>query len=183
MQKEILTKEILKCELKNRFYKDIKEELLHLPIMLFCIILLVLGDFMFIKFLHLDKSVFDIVSHIFYVFFIIAFLADISIAVIGIYNANKFNYLIVSDKLVNKKYRFSSSHRGYNPPALIFARCGKFFIKDGEHYTNCKTFTMSADGVYNSSVIGDEFYVVTVKFLKYNNILAYNKKMFEYEYE
>ena len=60
--------------------------------------------------------------------------------------------------------------------ALNFKCYGTFRIPKGVNYQESKMYSMDAKGVYNYSVVGDEFYLVVID----NKILyVYNTKLFE----
>ncbi len=60
--------------------------------------------------------------------------------------------------------------------SLNFKCYGTFRIPKGTNYQESKMYSMDAKGVYNYSVVGDEFYLVVID----NKILyVYNTKLFE----
>lgn len=61
--------------------------------------------------------------------------------------------------------------------ALYFSNCGRYIVPHS-NYTWSKTFDMSRDGIKNTSLLGDTFYVVI---LNGDPIYAYNKRFFEYK--
>lgn len=105
-------------------------------------------------------------------------------------------YRIVGDRLVRARldayayYRNDPIYRG-GSDLLEFARYGSYIIPYGTNYVWSKDYSMSARGVFNTSIEGDKFYLVLVKNEHDREEIAmiYNAKLFElteddpFEYE
>ena len=95
-------------------------------------------------------------------------------------------YIISKDTLIEDKgkiSRFKNLFRGklFKLDALAFKSYGIYEIQIIDYYKWSKNFEMSRESVYNSSNIGDEFYLVTTK--KEKILMVYNCKMFELKSE
>ena len=63
---------------------------------------------------------------------------------------------------------------------LSFQNNGSYEIPEGQHYFWSELYSMSHRGVYNTSVVGDIFYIVRIKDDPLHEILeVYNTKLFE----
>ena len=97
----------------------------------------------------------------------------------------KKTYIIETDRLINSKSGtgqiVSSNFRTafYKPFRLYFSQKNRVFkIPEGINYKWSEKHHMYEYSVFNSSNVGDEFYLVIIK----NKIIcAYNKKLFEME--
>lgn len=65
------------------------------------------------------------------------------------------------------------------PYVLYFYNFGKYVIPYGKNYKWSQEYAMNAQGVYETALIGDEFYLVIINHNKI--ILAYNCKFFNLE--
>ena len=62
---------------------------------------------------------------------------------------------------------------------LVFASCGKFPLRKTTYYSRSDLYQMTDEGIVNTSVEGDTFYVVTNS--KKSILMVYNTKLFEYK--
>lgn len=98
-----------------------------------------------------------------------------------LYKNLKNNNAIVIDKLIYSETKLKRHGRiTVTYYYLCFSQYGKFQMPD-ENYKWSSTFSMSAEGVYNYSNNGDEFYLVLSKPHTGKILFAYNTKMFELE--
>ena len=101
-----------------------------------------------------------------------------SITVIRLYKVLNSGKNIVKGTLINIEER--PGRNGRKVYIFWFKKYGKYFVPL-ENYTWSKVYDLSADGVYNYSSCGDEFYLVLSKPYTGKILLAYNTKMFEFE--
>lgn len=167
MEKELLTKNHIKTDLKNYYTSTLYAYLILLLIFPFFIIL---GE-MFSR---------EYNSAIFILSFCLCFLAPFMYimfyVVSGIMKANIGKFTIASD-IVVKKYnkRISTNPLLNRPYTLIFSKYGQCGIP-GTNYKWSKKFKENDKYIYKSTAIGDEFYIVRVD---NKNIVAYNKNFFQ----
>lgn len=94
---------------------------------------------------------------------------------------NKFN--IVKDTVVNyeKKHLYGRANTFRSVIYDIhFQSYGKHTVNPGKYYSVWENLKMDWDGIFDSTFIGDEFYLVIVK----NKIVyVYNTKLFELQEE
>ena len=92
------------------------------------------------------------------------------------------NFTISSDFVTNKLYKRRGRRRSLimpRPYTLVFARGSKYRIPDIiNNYKWSNMFEMPDKNVFHCADINDDFYLISVG--KHRNIVAYNKKMFEY---
>lgn len=67
---------------------------------------------------------------------------------------------------------------------LVFADYGDFFILHYDYYKWSKLYSMSPTGVFNTSLVGDSFYLVIYDGDRTNEpVMVYNAKMFDLQEE
>lgn len=96
-------------------------------------------------------------------------------------------FRIVGDKLerarMDDNFRNEKSLSEGND-LLVFSRYGKYYIPLITHYTWSKDYYLSPDGVFNTSIEGDTFYLVIFTHDPTQKIaMAYNTKLFEWKEE
>ncbi len=87
------------------------------------------------------------------------------------------NFQVVTDRVVRTEERYDP-HRHKRCWYLHFASFGKYEIMGGTHYDWSERYAMTDEGIYNTAIEGDTFYIVTD-----NNktiLQVYNTKFFEY---
>lgn len=90
---------------------------------------------------------------------------------------------VTEDTLVGSTHDARVSRSAYdNRHLLQFSRHGEYYIPYGTNYKWSKDYYMSDDGVFNTALVGDTFYVVTYrKDAERKPIVVYNAKQFEYK--
>lgn len=175
MIKRILTKDIIKTELRKIYLHDVIK---------CCVLLLICIVFLVLYFLKPQLSIYNSKSSVWMLNLLYVYI--IAISIINFYKTFKAYHLtknnkidIVLDVLVDKRKkaqlgRYRGHHHTYT---FLFEKSGKYKLKK-QIFTISNTYDISDKQLYDISQIGDEFYVVSVG--KGNNILAaYNKKSFE----
>lgn len=171
MQKEKLTVEILKSDLK-KLLKDRYVELVEL----------VFVDLLFVAILFWIPT-----SMLFYKIafacFAIIMLCLVFFQVLDIAKVHKaFHNIdcIVKDKMISKEIRRYRRIRNRGYARLHFSCYGTYMIPDLS-YSSRTAFSTRHKSVYETSDYGDEFYLVLSKQHTGEIVLAYNTKMFEFE--
>lgn len=98
-------------------------------------------------------------------------------------NIKNGNFTVITDKLVDEKQNEPRTemtfHKGRYVSYLEFG-CNDRWELEGSYYTWSKLYRMSDSGICNTSLVGDEFYLVLYN--KNNKILmAYNSRFFDYQ--
>lgn len=93
------------------------------------------------------------------------------------------NFTVITDKLVDEKQNEPRTemtfYKGRYVSYLEFG-CNDRWELEGSYYTWSKLYRMSDSGICNTSLVGDEFYLVLYN--KNNKILmAYNSRFFDYQ--
>lgn len=83
------------------------------------------------------------------------------------------------------RHRRFGGDSGRNRLCLLeFGTCGKFYILHYNYYKWSKRYFMSAEGIFNTSLVGDSFYLVFFDGDKKNEpVMVYNAKYFELQEE
>lgn len=98
-------------------------------------------------------------------------------------------FYIASDKLIDTSEKISLMGANVyfvifsllSPNYLLrFSSYGSYIIPK-KNYEWSEMFCLDHKGVYNFSVVGDEFHLIILKDKKQQILLAYNKKLFELE--
>ena len=184
-KKEILSKERIKIDIKNKCIDDIKAVVRTSLILL---VFLVMPPIILYKVftpydipssISTPITIISIVVLLLTVFFLIKPLKLF-------FDVNKKDFQITTDKLSHSSEMsmsdimiFSNWWLIYSlskPYRLNFNSYGKYLVPKGKNYRWSNLYCMDDKGVYNYSVVGDEFYLAVID----NQILlAYNKKLFE----
>ena len=177
MQKEILTKENILSDLKLILIKEIITLITLVPLLIFAYLLFLFGPHLHTK----AKGFMLIFGIIFCVFLTLIYIYGL-IRTVAPFCKIK-NFTISSDFVTNKLNK-----RGYRrgslfmprPYTLVFARGSKYRIPDIiNNYKWSNMFEMPDKNVFHCTDLNDDFYLINVGRRK--NIVAYNKKMFEYK--
>lgn len=175
MQKEILTKENIISDLKLILIKEITTSITTLPLIIFAYLLFFFGP-------HLHAKVKDfmlIFWIIFCAFLTLIYIYELVRAIVPLYKIKK--YTISSDLVTNKLEKRRSHPRSLiipRPYTLVFSQKSKYRIPDINNYKWSNMFEMPDKNVFHCTDLNDDFYLISVG--KRRNIVAYNKKMFEY---
>ncbi len=175
MQKEILTKENIMNDLKSILIKEIIKSLSLLPLLIFAYLLFLFGPHSPTK----TKGFMLLFCIMFCAFLTLIYIYDFVRAVVPLYKIK--NFTISSDFVTNKLEKRRSHPRSLILPrqyTLVFSRKSKYRIPDINNYKWSNMFEMPDKNVFHCTDINDDFYLVSVG--KRTNIVAYNKKMFEY---
>ena len=178
MQKEVLTKEIIKNELTKHFTKVLRNFLLLLPVYILGCMLMVFALGMLVNVFASDKMIANVIEVIISIILGIVYILEVFNSLKNFLKIKKGEFELVNDWVVDKlPKRRGGKYQHYRPNTLIFARNKKYGIPEGLNYEWSQLYSMSDDGVYRCAEINDDFYVIIVG--KKKNVLAYNKKMFE----
>ncbi len=172
MQKEILTNDKIKLDIKHNIVQESLGFLLILPMLL---IVYFIWQIIFIDldFLYTVKIIGNV---IFFVTIVISLVYDVVFLCKIFSNFKACKFEIVDDWVTEKKIkRGAKLHR--RPHALILAKNGRYEIVEKDYYTWSKLYKMNDDAVYNSFDIDDNLFLVKIG---NRNLLAYNKKFFDY---
>lgn len=176
MNKELLTYENIKLDLKKRFSDKIKDLLvviLIIPLANIIILNLVL------LFYHPENSFKIVFSIIFCSFCFLLISYDLIKIIVGLISIKNEKFEIKSDWVVNKKEKtYGSRISSPKPYRLIFANNGTYKIPYGQNYHWSNLFTFSDKNIYEHTDINDNFYLISIGTQK--NIIAYNKNFFEF---
>lgn len=173
MQKEILTKENIISDLKLILIKEIKELITSLPVLIFVYLLFSFGPLSPVKGFML---IFGIISCAYVTLIYIYALVRAVVPLCKIKN-----FTISSDLVTNKLEKRRSRPRSLiipRPYTLVFSRKSKYRIPCINNYKWSNMFEMPDKNVFHCTDLNDYFYLISVG--KRKNIVAYNKKMFEY---
>lgn len=183
-KKEILTKERIKIDIKNKCIDDIKA-VVRTSLLLF--VFLVIPPIILYK-VFTPYDIPTSIATLMTIVSVVVLLLTICFLVTPLklfLDVNK-GFQITTDKLSHSSEMsmsdimiFSNWWLIYSlskPYRLNFNSYGKYLIPKGKNYKWSNLYCMDDKGVYNYSVIGDEFYLAVID----NKIaLAYNKKLFE----
>lgn len=173
MQKEILTKENIISDLKSTLIKEIKTSITILPLMIFAYLLCFVFD-------DLHKKYFMLIFWIiFCAFLTLIYIYDLIRAIVPLCKIKNFTISsdFVTKKLV-KRRNVVHSLLIPRPYVLVFSRGSKYRIPDINNYKWSNMFAMPDKNVFHCSDLNDDFFLLNVG--NRRNIVAYNKKMFEY---
>ena len=180
-KKEILSQANIKNDLKEHFLREIPGIILSPFLIVFGFYLF---KFIFCTLLKFNEKSLIIFSTIYFLFCSIIFFYNIYTVISSLFLISKNKYEITVDWTTDKlPYRHSiyigSIDSGYlfRPYTLVFAKSGKYRISPNENYKWSDLFAMRDKNVYESTSLGDEFYVVSVGERK--NIIGYNKKDYD----
>ncbi len=182
MQKEIITKKIIKHDCETIILKDIAT--------IFGITIFFSSLLAFVGYaMHLTSFilVFKLIVTAPFAFFVFIFLWMLYDLIKKFYLIHSDKFYIVTDKMVGCKakrirpYTILSKSQSI-PFTLIFDSYGKYGISEHKNYSWSKRNALKDEDVFNCSDIGDEFYLVIMKINKKEEIaMAYNSKLFQFE--
>ncbi len=180
MEKEILTKERISDEIKNvyRWKQTIVATILFVVIA---------ALFMLIGTLLYKAFRFDQLLYVLFLALVGGSLVTIIVSlVVSTYrrrrSADKNRYQVILDQLVHTeddRDRLLDGNQIGLYRYLEFALFGKYEIPKRTHYAWSKLYAMSDEGLYNTAISGDTFYIVTVD--GKHPLVVYNTKLFEYK--
>jgi hypothetical protein len=173
MKKEILTKENIINDLKLILIKEIIKLITLLPLLIFVYLLFLFGP-------HSPAKGFMLLFCImFCAFFTLIYIYALVRTVVPLFTIK--NFTISSDFVTNKLQKRRSHPRSFiipRPYTLVFSRGSKYRIPDINNYKWSNMFEMPDKNVFHCTDLNDDFYLISVG--KRKNIVAYNKKVFEY---
>ena len=176
MQKEILRKENIVNDLKSVLTKEIKSLIALLPLLIFVYLLFLFGP-------HSPGQAKDFML-IFCIFFsglfTLMYIYALARTIVPLSQIKNFT---ISSDFVVKKLNKRRSHPGAlmfpRPYTLVFSRKSKYRIPNIKNYKWSNMFAIQDKNIFHCTDLNDEFYLISVGNRK--NIIAYNKKMFEYQ--
>ena len=176
MQKEILTKENIISDLKSVLIRNLKESIIGLPILIFLYLPFFPNTPMSLQL----KGFILIFCIIFYGFFTLDYIYLLLCTIVPLCKIK--NFTISSDFVINKITKREVRPGALyfpRPYTLVFAVSGKYRISPQKNYKWSNVFAMWDKKVFDHTDLNDDFYVINVG--RFKNIVAYNKKMFEYK--
>ncbi len=181
-RKEILTKEIIKKEVRYQAIREIAMAMVLPVLILFLILILKLldSDLVTSGAISSDKFGLTVIIVLLSILFLI-FIFVVAKNLNKIFSVQNDKYQIVKDRLINSQSVSgpvpSTSVSFYRPYRLYFSiKKRKYNIPSGKNYKWSKDFCMYDYNVFNSSTVGDEFYLIIAN----NKVLyVYNSKFFE----
>lgn len=178
MEKEVLTREMIKKDYRKHFPKS--------NILALVIASIIVG--IILAFLicsnHMSPSFSSFLTIIFASLVPFITVLVICDSIMTIRRVNNDEFYITTDKLVERQQKKTNFGNAVlisqsKPYAFIFKSYGKYIIMDGKHFTSSESLEMNEIDMYNSAYLGDEFYLVIGE--KRRILLAYNKRFFELE--
>ncbi len=174
--KEEITAKQIKSDLKGK-----TKTLIAVAVVFFVIAVIILCFVIFRKFSNIIRCALWFAS-------LMAFSVTFATAIAALcsYNRHK-NITIVTDKLVEQAVEKKKFLRIPKEPKFkfVFENCGEYIIPEqlygDNNYNWSKEYTISNTELYETSSIGDEFYIVKSLGKKAKILLIYNKKHFELE--
>lgn len=185
MKKQVLTKEKIKNEVRYQALREIVMGMVIPILILVLIFILKLLDSDLVTSGAISSDKFGLTAII--ILLSILFLIFVFVIVKNlnqIFSVQNNKFQIVKDRLINSKSGVgpvpSTTITFYQPYKLYFsANKRKYNIPSGKNYKWSKEFCMQDYNVFNSSTIGDEFYLVIIN----NKTIAsvYNTKFFDFD--
>lgn len=173
MQKEVFTRKNIISDLKLILIKEITKLITLLPLLILVYLL-----FLFVP-NSSTKGFMLILCIIFCVFFTLIYIYALVRTVVPLYKIK--NFTITSDFVTNKLNKRRHKPRTLiipRPYTLVFSRGSKYRIPDTNNYKWSNMFELPDKNIFHCTDLNDDFYLINVG--KRKNIVAYNKKMFEY---
>lgn len=181
MQKEILTMEAIRYDLRKKIHANIIGGIVcavFFALFVWCLVAVAIDG------LKWYKPFFAIVNTLFFAIVPLLFLYGTIASMVEVRNLRSLNKRpgsIVKDRLVGKEvkehlYRW----RYYETYNLRFASYGEYAIPGMSHEWS-DLYYMDSSTVYMHAECDDEFYLVLSKPHTGKILLAYNAKMFSYE--
>lgn len=175
MEKEILTLEIIQKDVKKYFSRNLLIALIILPIFVLSSVMVVFLMTLLLNLVIQDKTILKIIGAVVLSLLGLAYLDILLKTIRKRIKFAKSEIKITEDKLVGKIPQHGTEYnRTFN--TLVFAKSGKYELGNDYFYKWSKLYSMSQESLYRSSNLDDEFYVASVA---EENIIVYNKKMFE----
>ncbi len=175
MQKEIITAEKIVCEERKKFLEKAKTAI-ALLIILALLITFTLWLFIGVLKTHLWVLALPIVA--LGGFVVVHCLLTVLDRYAKYHHLKNGCFRVTTDALINCK-KMPRDGRKRHPHTFWFKTYGKHTLDTTMHYHTSKNFTMSDDGVFNTAVMGDTFYLVLNE--KEKILQVYNTKFFEWE--
>ena len=176
MDKEILTLEIIKKEIKKYFKSNFAGFVLILPFYaLMCFIAIFLISLV-LNLVVQNKMALNVIVVVLLSICGLVYVYEFIKTMGGFIQFLKGEIQITDDWLVDK---LEKRHGRYTrrPDTFVFARCGEFGLTDDFYYKWSDLYSMNEESLFRSSNLDEDFYVVSVG--KVKNIMVYNKKLFE----
>lgn len=169
MKKEILTKETIELDIKNVYTKNIRDFSILTIVSWIAFVI----EILFFANASKNTNIYD------YVILIITAILSIGATLYLVFYIKDYlnpKYTIQTDHFVKtgKKAIFGSV---WGMPCLCFSKYGKFILGFyDKYYQWSENYPMSSYGIKNTSIPGEEFYLIIIN----NKIInVYNKKLFE----
>lgn len=175
MDKEILTLDIIRKEVRKYFSSHLVVALVILPFFAMSSVLVVFFMTLLLNLVIEDKTTLKIIGSVVLSLLGLIYLDVLLKTIRRRIQFAKSEIKITEDKLVGKIPRQGTKYNRI-PNTLVFADAGKYELGNDYFYRWSKICSMSEESLYRSSDLDDEFYVVKVR---EENIIAYNKKYFE----
>lgn len=175
MDKEILTLDIIRKEVKKHFSSQLVAAGVIFPLFALMSVLVVFFMTLLLGLVIQDKTVLKIIGTAVLSLCGLVYLGALFKTIRKTLQFAKSEIKITEDKLVGKIPKHGTKYRR-TLNTLVFAKSGKYELGNEYFYKWSKLYSMSEESLYRSSVLDDEFYVVSAA---EENVIAYNKKMFE----
>ena len=177
-EKEILTIEIIRHELKSATRREFIGAMFCLPLFLISL----LGSIVYL--VNLGVFFRGLISFGFPLCFLY-----LTVLLLGDVFKTRFVYLknpemlLVKDRLVKKESRFHEQRRGPYGEFLYlhFEKYGEYVIQKENYLWSDLYWRYNEDDVYGSSTVGDEFYLVLKNSRTGSIGWAYNTKLFAFQ--
>lgn len=176
MQKEKLTRDKIKADLKRNIKKNVSAIVVYVILSVF---LLLITYFIY----SYSSNYFKILTYLFGFMTAVVFVVTIVFAIqtIKLYKIFNKTSCIVKDKLIGKEIKEYYTRRGLEKYYYFyFSGYGEYRLS-GEYYKWSQNFNMWYDGLYRQSDCGDEFYLVLTKRHTGKILSVYSTQMFQME--
>lgn len=176
-KKEILTREIIKKEIKHLYFANIRFTLIILSIFIICMFgLRFTTEYMYKDIKHIE-AIFLSVTSVICILSIVC--TDFYKSVKYLYKVSRDEFKIVTDIVA---YGIPSKHRTKfeserAPYKLFFSLYAEYNIPGGMNYKWSKNFCVRDEAIYNAAMKGDKFYLAVIDNKEIP--IAYSKKHFE----
>ncbi|MBR6502175.1 MAG: hypothetical protein IKT42_01920 [Clostridia bacterium] len=177
-QKESITVDMIEKDIKTLCKYSIIYDLVILGIFMF----LLLPIFQFI----VISVVITTLIVLLFLFGLFVYGCDMLFHLKLFVNMKKKNYNIETDTVVDKKNTAGEYYYPFKPKVnalffdtpniFYFSKYKKHRIPKGKSYSFSQSYCMNSDGIYRSTNIGDEFYLIV---LNKKILQIYNKKFFD----
>lgn len=176
MEKEILTLEIIRKDVKKYFKSIFVGFVLILPLYaLICYIAVFLVSLV-LNLVVQNKMTLNVIVVVLLSICGLVCVYEFIKTMGGFIQFLKGEIQITDDWLVDKLPRRYGRY-SRRPDTFVFARCGEFGLTDSYYYKWSDLHSMNEGSLFRSSNLDEDFYVVSIG--KVKNIMVYNKKMFE----